>query len=132
MNRQQTQAFVDALKKLRESLTDQQASIAAEVYPTVNYDGQLISAGTRINWKGTIKRAAVDLWDTEENSPDNAPPLWESLDYKEGYRIIPSTLTVGTAFAMNEYGWWGDVLYKSLIDNNIWTPAEYATGWEKI
>lgn len=132
MNRYETQAFIKTLTKLREGLTDAQASTAAEIYPTVKNDNTLISAGTRINWNGTIKRAAVDLWDTEVNNPDNAPSLWENLNYKDGYRIIPETITVGTAFGLDEYGYWGDVLYKSLIDNNVWTPEQYPTGWEAI
>ena len=49
--------------------------------------------------------AAVDLYDTETNSPENAPTLWETLNYKDGYRIIPETITVGTAFSKGEIGW---------------------------
>jgi hypothetical protein len=132
MNRHETQSFIKSLIKLRESLTDAQASTAAEVYPTLKNDSSLVSVGTRINWNGTIKRAAVDLWDTEENNPDNAPNLWEDINYKSGYRIIPETITVGTAFSRDECGYWGDVLYKSLIDSNVWTPAQHAAGWEIV
>ena len=91
-----------------------------------------VPAGTRINWHGTIKRAAVDLWDTETNNPDNAPTLWEDIAYREGYRVIPETITAGTAFAKDELGWWGDVLYKSLIDANVYTPEAYPAGWEAV
>ena len=45
--------------------------------------------------------------------------------------IIPETITSGTAFMKDEYGWWGDVLYVSLIDNNVWTPDAYPSGWER-
>lgn len=55
--------------------------------------GGLIKAGTRINWQGTVKRAASDLWDTPQNTPDAAPALWEDIQYKQGYRIIPETIT---------------------------------------
>jgi hypothetical protein len=92
----------------------------------------LISAGTRINWNGTIKKASVDLWDTAENSPENAPSLWQDIEYKDGYRIIPDTLTVTTAFAKGECGWWNGVLYRSLIDGNVYTPAVYHAGWEEV
>jgi hypothetical protein len=113
-------------------MTDPEASTLPEMFPKLKQDGSLVKAGTRINWNGTIKRAAVDLWDTEANNPDNAPSLWENLNYKDGYRIIPETITVGTAFGLDEYGYWGDVLYKSLIDNNVWTPEQYPTGWEAV
>lgn len=112
------------------SLDDITASTAPTLFPSLKNDNGLISAGTRINWKGTIKRAAVDLWDTEENNPENAPTLWEDIEYKQGYRIIPEIITAGTAFSLGECGWWKDVLYTSLLDNNVWTPETYPAGWE--
>lgn len=114
------------------NLTDEQASTAAELFPRLKGDGSLVENGTRINWNGTIKRAAVDLWDTAENTPDAAPTLWEDIGYRDGIRIIPETITAGLAFAKDEYGWWGDVLYKSKLDANVWTPDQNAAGWEKV
>ena len=114
------------------NLTDADASTAAELFPRLKLDGSLVSAGTRINWSGKVKRAAVDLWDRTENNPDNAPTLWEDLAYRDGIRIIPGTITAGTAFSKDELGWWGDVLYKSLLDANVWTPSQNAAGWEKV
>ena len=114
------------------SLDDQIASEGAALFPRLKGDGSLVSAGTRINWNGVIKRAAVDLWDTDANSPDNAPTLWEDIAYRQGYRIIPATITAGAAFAKDECGWWGDVLYKSLIASNVWTPEAYPAGWEAV
>lgn len=132
MTRIEAQSFVDAIKALRDNATDAQASMAAAVYPKLNENSSLIPAGTRINWNGVIKRAAVDLWDTAENNPDSAPALWEDLNYREGYRIIPEVITAGTAFSNGEYGWWNDVLYKSLINANVYTPAAYPAGWEVV
>lgn len=114
------------------SLDDKTASTAAALFPQLKADGSLVSAGTRINWNGTIKKAAVDLWDTPQNNPDNAPTLWEDIGYRDGYRIISDTLTVTTAFAKDECGWWDGVLYRSLLDANVYTPAAYPQGWEKV
>lgn len=131
--------YINKARKLRPyivqasaSLDDASASNAAELFPVLKQDGSLVRTGTRINWHGTIKRAANDLWDTEANDPDNAPTLWEDIAYKQGYRIIPETFTAGTAFAKDELGWWGDVLYKSLIDANVYTPEAYPAGWEVV
>ena len=114
------------------SLDDKTASTAASLFPRLKADGSLVSVGTRINWNGTIKKAAVDLWDTNENNPNNAPGLWQDIAYKEGYRIIPDTITVTMAFAKGECGWWNGVLYRSLLDANVYTPAAYPQGWEKV
>lgn len=118
------------LIKASQSLDDKEASITPEFFARLNNDGALISVGTRINWNGTLKRAAVDLWDTPDNNPDNAPSLWEDIAYRDGIRIIPETITSGTAFAKDELGWWGDTIYKSLREANVHTPEQYPAGWE--
>lgn len=111
---------------------DATASRAVEFHPELKENGALISAGTRINWNGRLKRAAVDLWDTAENNPDNAPSLWEDLEYRNGFRIIPEVITVGKAFAEGEVGYWGDVLYRSKVNANVYTPEQYAGNWEIV
>ena len=115
-----------------QSLDDATASTAPTLFPTLKQDGALVKAGTRINWGGVIKRAAVDLWDTQDNDPDHAPTLWENIPYRDGIRIIPEVITAGTAFAEGEKGWWGDVLYRSKLPSNVYTPAQYPDGWEVV
>ena len=113
------------------SLDDKTASTAVPLFPRMKGSGELVKAGTRINWKGAIKKAGVDLWDTAENNPDNAPNLWANLAYRDGIRIIPEVITVTLAFKKDELGWWGDVLYRSKIDSNVYTPEQYPGNWEK-
>lgn len=131
MTRSEAQKLIADIVKLRESATDAQASLSVSVYPTLKQDDSLVKSGTRINHNGTIIRASVDLYDTETNSPENAPTLWETLNYKEGYRIIPEVITVGTAFSKGELGWWNNELYESLVDSNVYTPDQYAPNWSK-
>jgi hypothetical protein len=109
---------------------DATASRAVEFHPGMKYDGSLIPAKTRINWYGKLKRASVDLLDTKDNNPDNAPALWEDLLYRDGFRIIDEVLTVTTAFSNGELGWWGDTLYRSKKESNVYTPAVRPEDWE--
>lgn len=118
------------IEQAATSLDDKTASSAPTLFPRLKRDGSLVSAGTRINWGGRIKRAAVDLWDTTENTPDISPTLWEDIDYRDGWRIIPTVITAGTAFALDECGWWGGALYRSKLAANTYTPEQYADGWE--
>lgn len=113
-------------------LDDVNASNVPEMYPRLKGDGSLVKAGTRIYWNGKLKRAAVDLWDTAENNPDNAPALWENIDYTNGYRTIPENITVGLAFAKGEQGWWKNAVYESLYEANVWNPDQFPAGWKKI
>lgn len=124
------------LRKLIEKamilIDDKTASEVVTLLPRMKYDNALISAGTPIEWNGAVKRAAVDLWDTEANNPDNAPLLWIDIEYKDGYRIIPAVIAVITAFGEGEYGWWGDVLYMSKVSNNVYAPKQFAGNWEIV
>ena len=132
MTRSEAENIREVIEQASSLLDDKTASKAATLFPTLKQDGSLIKSGTRINHNGTIIKAAVDLWDTETNSPENAPTLWETLNYKDGYRIIPEVITVGTAFSKDEIGWWNDKLYKSLVNANVYTPDQYAPNWELV
>ena len=130
MTEKEARKFRSAIVSGSDSLDDATVSTAPEILPRMKYNGSLIKNGTRINWGGQIKRAAVDIWDTEQYNPDNAPDLWEDVLYRDGIRIIPETITVGLAFSNGELGWWGDVLYRSTHDNNTFTPEQYPDWWE--
>ena len=132
MNRKNAERLHNTIMAAIAIIDDHQASEGVELFPKLKQDGSLIPAGTRINWNGTLKRAAVDLWDSVENNPENAPALWEDVAYKLGYRIIPEVITSTLAFSKDEIGWWGDKLYKSLLDANVYTPEQYPAGWEVV
>lgn len=132
MTREEALKLRAVIEQSTASLDDKTASTAPTLFPSLKQDGKLVRAGTRINWRGAIKRAAVDLWDGDDNDPDHAPTLWEDLNYKDGIRVIPDVITVGTAFANGERGWWGDKLYESKMDNNVFTPSQYPDGWKEV
>ena len=120
------------VEQATESLDDQTASEGAALFPRLKQDGSLIKAGTRINWQGSLKKAAVDLWDTEANSPDNASTLWSDIAYKDGIRIIPETISASDAFSNGELGWWDGHIYKSGMDGNVWVPGTSGVPWELV
>lgn len=127
-------AFRKQIEAAALNLDDKAASMSADFYSDMTYTGKLIEAGTRINHNGILYKAAVALWDTEANNPDNAPTLWGKLQYHNGIRIIPEVITVTTAFALNELGYWetDGKTYKSRRDANVHTPAAYPDGWEVV
>ena len=131
MTKSEAMALRRAMETAAPSLDDATASTAAVMFPELKGDGALVKTGTRINWNGVVKRAAVDLWDTAENWPDKAKSLWEDISYRDGVRIIPAVPTAGTAFTKGEEGWWKGVVYVSTINANVWTPESYPAGWEE-
>ena len=132
MNRETAYRLHHVIAAGRDMVDDMTASIAPELYAQMQNDGALIKAGTRINWHGVLKRAAVDLWDTEANDPEHAPTLWTDIDYRNGVRVIPAVISATAAFALDELGWWDGKVYKSLMHGNSWTPTQEPGQWEEV
>ena len=132
MRKSEALALIQSIKTLRDNADDKVASAAASLYPTLKGDGSLVKAGVRINLAGQIYRSRVDLWDTEQNNPINAPTLWEAINYKQGYREIPETITAENPFTLGERGWWNGELMESLLEVNVWNPDSYPQGWKIV
>lgn len=115
-----------------DNLSDKDISIAPELARKMKYDESLIPYNRRINWNGQIKMAALDLWDTEENNPDNKPDLWTDIDYVDGIRKIKENMTAGEAFSQGEKGWWKGDIYESTYNGNVYTPEQYPDGWKRV
>lgn len=114
-----------------KNLSDKEVSSAPLILPRMRYNGSLIAAGTRIMWEGAVKCAAVDLWDTEDNTPDVAPDLWRDVEYINGIRKIPENIYVTNPFSKDEEGIDADGnVWISRVDNNVYTPAQYPNNWD--
>lgn len=129
---EEARKFRRAMVNIAPTLDDAKASTVPQLFDGMKYDGSLIRAGTRIKWGNGLKRAAVDLWDREENSPDNASTLWENIAYRDGIRIITEVITATLAFKEGELGWWGDTLCRSKVNGNVYTPAVVPDSWEVV
>lgn len=88
-------------------------------------------------WENELYRS---LLDANVHTPTAYPQGWEKISNETDsseteeteYRTIPDVITVDTAFALNEIGWWEGKLYKSLLASNVYTPAAYPRGWELV
>lgn len=97
--------------------------------------GALIPAKTRIRDDkdaSVIWRNNVDLWNTEANSPVNAPTLWDKIAYHDGIRIIPDTIPATLAWMNGELGWRDGHVYKSGMDGNVYLPGTVGALWEQL
>ena len=131
-------AFRRQIEAAAIHLDDKAASESPDFYSDMTYSGELIAAGKRINHNNVLYKAAADLWDREENNPDNAPNLWAKIEYVNGIRKIPNvesgSFDAARAFAKNELGYWevDEKIYKSKFPSNVYTPAAYPQGWEEV
>lgn len=128
----QARRLRELIEQAAQSLDDKKASTGVELFGKLKGDGSLIKSGTKIPWDGKLKRAAVDLWDNADSTPATAPNLWEDINYHNGIRVIPETITATLAFGENELGYWeaDGKTYKAKNNGTVWTPAQYPDAWE--
>ena len=97
--------------------------------------GALIPAKTRIrddHDASILWRNSVDVWNTETNSPANAPTLWDRIAYHDGIRIIPDEIPATLAWMSGELGWRDGHVYKSGMDGNVYQPGTVGAPWEML
>lgn len=118
------------------SIDNQTAGRMIDCFPTmaeVCGEGELIKALTRIrddNDPSVIWRNNVDLWNTPENSPKNAPTLWDKIAYHNGIRIIPDVIPATLAWKNGELGYRDGHVYKSGMNGNVFLPGTVGALWE--
>lgn len=116
-----------------DGITPAEISLHPDLFPRLKGDGSLIKAGTHINWRGTIKRAANALWDTVENDPDHAPTLWNDIAYREGLRVLTGPIPATNPVQVDEICWYKDQKWKNISGvPSVYLPDEYPAGWEKV
>ena len=131
--RPDAEVLQDKLDTIADALPDEIAAEHPDIYPTLKGDGTLIKVGTRINHNGRLMRAAVDLWDREDQDPDHAPELWDILTFGEsGYREIPEVITAELAFNKGEIGTWKGKNYRAKRDGVVHNPEVYPGDWEEV
>lgn len=121
------------IEAVGEILTDDQALDNQLIYPTWATD-TAYATGDRVRsaeklWKCLQGHTSQEGWE-----PESTPAMWVEIAKPGEYREIKDGMLPTEAFALGEIGWYQtkDNLWKSLIDNNIYTPEAYADGWEKV
>ena len=130
MNRKELLAFIESLKKLRESATDEQSANAPAVYPTwkvdVNYE-----TGERVLYNDVLYKVLTAHTSQETWTPTDAPSVFVQVLIPDA-DVIPEWVQPDST---NPYMKGDKVTYNgktwvSTVDNNVWAPGVY--GWEEI
>lgn len=74
-----------------------------------------------------------DHTSAEEWKPDASASLYKAIGVtKTGYPVWVQPLGASDAYNTGDIVSYNDVLYKSLIDGNVWAPDAYPAGWEVV
>ena len=130
MNRKELLAFIESLKKMRESATDEQSAKAPAVYPTWKV-GVDYKVSDKILYNEILYKVLQDHTSQETWTPTDAPSLFAQV-------LIPDADVISEWVqpdSTNPYMKGDKVIHNgktwvSIVDNNVWEPGVY--GWEEI
>lgn len=103
MKRTRAYAIIDAIKKIRETLTDEIALEYIALYPDWEV-GMALNIDDRIEHEGRLYRVVQAHTTQESWTPDLTPSLFEPLDIvNEGTLANPIIATAGMCYFKDKY-----------------------------
>lgn len=122
-------AVIEALVKVRDLVTDEQAAEVADLYP-VWKDGTTYEAGARILYNGILYKVLLPHTSQADWTPDVAPSLFAKVLIPDENTIYPWEQPDSTNLYMTgDKVSHNDKIWISTVDNNSWEPGVY--GWEE-
>lgn len=124
------------IEKLSVALEDSEAIENVELFP--NWSGDEVSyiVGERVKYEGTLYKVLISHVSQSGWTPDNSPSLFAKVLIVEP-DIVPVWEQPGSTnpYMIGDKVHYPDMdgpIYRSLIDNNIWSPQSYPAGWELV
>lgn len=130
MTRAEAKAFIEALKVLRSSATDEQALAAPALYPTWKEEVEY-AVGDRVLYNDVLYKVLTAHTSQATWTPDVSASLFAKVLIPDP-EVIPeweqpnstNTYKIGNKVTHNGKTW------VSIVDNNSWEPSVY--GWEEV
>lgn len=125
-----------ALQMFTVTLTDEQAMEIATVYPAweANHSyavGEIVSYGTNSVGDPQLYKVVQAHVSQAEWTPSVVPSLYDAFGLDEsGYPLWAQPSGAHDAYNTGDIVNYNGILYKSLIDGNVWSPDVYPAGWE--
>ena len=131
--------WYDAALPVRESmdaagamLTDEQAASVPALYSAWE-TGTAYNAGDRRTYGGVLYKCLQAHTSQDDWTPDVAVSLWAVVLIPDP-EVIPDWVQPDStnAYMKGDKVRYNGVVYRSLIDNNVWSPDAYPAGWEIV
>lgn len=125
------QAIRSQLDMVTTEMTDEQALQSSVLFKKWDNNGIIYEVGQRLNYNGVLYKVLQTHTSQSDWTPDTTPslytkvlipdkdiiPEWQQPDSTNGYMIGDKVIYNGQ-------------VYESLVNNNIWSPIDYPTGWQ--
>lgn len=121
------------IEKTSETMDDESAVDYIELFPSWSGDGIEYNIGHRVRYNGVLYKVITQHKSTPTWAPDVSPSLFAEvlaisddiiLEWKQPDSTNPYMKGDKVIFDNN--------VYESLIDGNVWSPADYPGSWHLI
>ena len=122
-------------KAAQNGLEDTDALNAIDLFPLFDPNGHEYKLGDRFRFNGVLYKTNQDHTSQTNWDPSNAPSLYSQVlvdpSGKPQVWVRPDSTNPYMRDDRVLYPDENGDIYRSLIDNNTWSPDEYPYGWEK-
>ena len=138
---QKQQAIMDGEKMKQElsvqmvldNATDEQAIVMKYLYPTWSGNGIKYKKDDRLMYNDVFYKVLQDHTSQESWTPDTASSLFTVVgNPEEEYPEFIQPTGAHNAYAKGDKVTFEGKKYKSLIDNNVYSPTAYPQGWSLV
>ncbi|WP_304729916.1 carbohydrate-binding protein [Dubosiella newyorkensis] len=132
--REQAQKMLDDLsyKTVLDTATDEQALVMRPLYPMWQVD-QVYKKGAYLQYGGKLYRVLQDHTSQADWTPDKAVSLYVNVaDPQDPYPPFKKPTGAHDAYSKGDGITFEEKHYRSKIDGNVYSPAEYPAGWEIV
>ena len=125
--------FREFIEQRAELLDDDMALTMPNAYPVWSGDSIDYKQGERVRYDGELYRVLTAHTSQPTWTPTDAPSLFALVlivdeDEPSEWQQPDST----NAYMAGDIVIFEGVKYMSLIDDNVWSPADYPAGWQAV
>ena len=123
-------ATVDALI---QSMTDEEAIASQVLFPNWQ-SGKSYALNERVRYDGKLYKVLQAHTSQDDWTPDVAASLFACLLTDEEGGTIQEWVQPDSTngYSAGDQVTYNGAIYTSLIDNNVWSPADYPAGWQLV
>ena len=115
-----------------QNMNDDQALNCMSIFPLWG-EGVTYSEGNRVQYKDKLYKVLQNHISQSDWTPDTASSLFvEISDPNIEYPEFVQPTGSHDAYSKGSKITFEGIKYVSLIDNNVWSPVSYPSGWEEV
>lgn len=120
------------IEKAAASLDDADAVEAPILFPVWSSDAHYL-VGDRRRFKGVLYKCLQEHDAQASWTPFDSPSLWAKVLIPDP-DVIPEWEQPDSTngYMTGDKVMYNGKVYRSLIDNNVWSPEAYPAGWEEV